>query len=77
MIVLSVTQCERIVQYMNEFGSITPLDAIRDLGITRLSSRIFDLKNAGYNIKSETVYGKNRYGETTHFSKYRIVDTEG
>lgn len=74
---MNITQCERIVRYMNEFGCITPLDAIRDLGITRLSSRIFDLKNAGYNIESEIVYGKNRYGEKTHFSKYRIVDTEG
>ena len=74
---MRATQCERIIQYMNDFGSITQLDAIRDLGITRLSGRIFDLKNAGYNIKSEIVYGKNRYGETTHFSKYQIVEEEG
>ena len=31
------TQKERIRQYMEDFGSITPLEALRDLGIMRLT----------------------------------------
>ena len=61
MIVLSVTQCERIVQYMNDFGSITPLDALSDLGVMRLASRISDLRKSGVPIKKEMVSAKNRY----------------
>ena len=38
------TQCERIVQYMKDFGSITTLQAFTDLGCTRLASRVTDLK---------------------------------
>lgn len=74
---MNITQCERIVQYMNEFGCITPLDALSDLGVMRLASRISDLRKAGVPIKKEMVSAKNRYGETVHFAKYQIVDTEG
>ena len=42
------TQTQRIIDYIAEFGSITQLDALRDLGIMRLASRISDLKRQGY-----------------------------
>ena len=61
------TQCERIVQYMKDFGSITTLQAFTDLGCTRLASRVTDLKRQGYDIKSEFVSGKNRYDETVSY----------
>ena len=68
-----MTQCERIIKYMADFGSISTLQAFHDLGITRLASRIHDLKKMGIEIESETVTRKNRYGETTHFSVYKVV----
>lgn len=74
---MNITQCERIVRYMNEFGCITPLDALSDLGVMRLASRISDIRKSGVPIKKEMVSAKNRYGETVHFAKYQIVDTEG
>ena len=66
------TQCERIVQYMKDFGSITTLQAFTDLGCTRLASRVTDLKKQGYDIKSEFVSGKNRYDETVSYKKYYL-----
>lgn len=65
-----MTQCERVIQYMRDFGSITQRDAMNDLGIMRLASRISDLKDRGYNIKSKMETGKNRYGENTSYSRY-------
>lgn len=65
-------QAQRVLDYMDEFGSITSLDAFRDLGITRLSAVVFDLRKEGYNVQSETIGAKNRYGEIAHFSKYYI-----
>ena len=38
------TQNQRIIDYINQFGSITQLEALRDLGVMRLASRISDLK---------------------------------
>jgi hypothetical protein len=68
-----VTQCERILQYIADFGSISTIQAFSDLGITRLASRIHDLRRMGIDIESETRTAKNRYGEMTHFSVYRKV----
>ena len=65
-----MTQKEMVIQYITDFGSITPLEALADLGIMRLASRISELKQDGHKIKKETVKGKNRYGKTTHYAKY-------
>ena len=68
-----MTQCERILKYMDDFGSISSYQAMIDLGVGRLASRIHDLRNMGIEIVSESKSGKNRYGETTHYSVYRRV----
>lgn len=48
------TQAERILDYIREFGSITQIEALRDLGCMRLASRISDLRKQGYPIESKT-----------------------
>ena len=63
-------QAERILKYINDFGSITSLQAMQDLGVMRLASRITDLKQAGYEIDSEYVHSKNRYGEPMKYKRY-------
>lgn len=65
-------QTERILKYINDFGSITSLQAMQDLGVMRLASRITDLKQAGYEIDSEYVHSKNRYGEPMKYKRYYI-----
>lgn len=66
------TQNERIIEYIKRFGSITQLEALQDLGVMRLASRISDLRSLGYPILSETEVVKNRYGEKCHVKRYRI-----
>ena len=61
------------MEYMQEFGSITPLEAVRDLGYYRLSAAIHELKAAGHRIKTTTKTGKNRYGQTVHYASYSLV----
>lgn len=70
------TQAERILAYIEEFGSITQMDALRDLGCMRLASRISDLKRKGYAIESETEPVKNRYGEVSYIKRYSLAVTE-
>lgn len=67
-----MTQCERVLEYMQRFGSITAAEAVMDLGVYRLSARIADLRNEGYEIKSKMESGRNRYGEKTHYSRYTL-----
>lgn len=69
-----VTQCEKILQYMTEYGGITPIDALREFGCMRLASRITDLKRSGVAIQKEMVSAKNRKGETVRFALYKLVN---
>lgn len=68
-----MTQCERILRHMQDYGSITQAEAVSEYGCYRLGARIFDLKARGVPIRSETVTGKNRYGELTCFARYSII----
>jgi hypothetical protein len=74
---IKITQCERIIDYINQFGSISTLEAFNDLGVARLASRIHDLKRQGYEFKSEIRSRKNRYGERTYFKVYSLADNGG
>ena len=71
------TQNQRILEYIEQFGSITQIDALRDIGCMRLASRISDLRSMGYDIVSEIIPVKNRYGETCHIKRYRFGEAEG
>ena len=66
------TQNERIIAYIKEFGSITQFEALRDLGVMRLASRISDLKRLGYPVESERIVVKNRYGEECRIKRYKL-----
>lgn len=66
------TQAERVLDYIEEFGSITQLDALNDLGVMRLASRISDLKKLGYPITSSVEAVKNRYGENCYIKRYSL-----
>lgn len=55
-------QQQRIYGFMKQNGSITPMDAFKYLAITKLSTRIGEMKREGINIGSEMVKGKeSRY----------------
>ncbi len=66
------SQKERILDYMQKFGSITSLEAYSELGITQLGARIDQLKREGYFFKTEWETNKNRYGEDTQYKRYRL-----
>lgn len=66
------SQCQRIIEYIVKFRSITAQQAMDDLGCFRLASRIYDLKQRGYPIHGFLVHGKNRYGEKTTYKMYTL-----
>ena len=71
------TQNEMILDYMDKYGSITPLDAMRDLGVMRLASRVSDLRKMGFPIVGDTVKVKNRWGKTSPIKRYKLGDWDG
>lgn len=68
------TQRERVLKYIQDFGGITSFEAYMDLGVTQLATRIFELKELGYDFKKTTVNTKNRYGDKVHFCRYELAE---
>lgn len=70
---MKATQAERVLAYIEQFGAITQYEAMQDLGVMRLASRISDLKKLGYPIKAEVVAVKNRFDENCHIKRYSLA----
>ena len=69
-----MTQKERVLRYIEEFGSITRLDAIRDLGLADLPSVIRYLRNDGINIITEDEVRVNRWGDKVIYGRYKFAE---
>ena len=69
---MKITQKERVLNYIKEFGSISSMEAFQDLGVTRLSAVIFDLKELGYEFDTITEGRKNRWGDKVYFARYSL-----
>lgn len=64
---------ERILNYIRDFGSITTFEAFTELGCTRLSEYIRQLR-LNYDIKDTWINSTNRYGEKVQFKKYWLEE---
>ena len=66
------TQKQRLIKYLAENESINPLKAWTELGIYRLSDTIFRLRNEGFNIETEKLTVKNKFGENCTVANYKL-----
>ena len=69
-----MTQREAILQYIEDFGSITPMDAYGDLGITKLATRVSEMAKDGIHLKHTMEKGKNRYGKPMRYMRYSFQE---
>lgn len=67
-----MTQQERILEYLQTGKTITTLNAFNELGITRLASRIYDLKESGHLINKKMITVLNRYDEKCSVAEYSL-----
>ena len=70
-----MTQHEQIIDYIRAFGSITPMEAFMDLGITKLATRVSEMIREGISFIKEPVVSKNRYGRQVTFMRYRLDES--
>ena len=61
------------MNYLRDNGKITSLEAYNQLGATRLSAVIYELKRKGYKITSKNIVVTTRYGKT-NVCEYRLED---
>ena len=65
-----MTQHEKILVYIDRFGSISPMEAFADLGITKLATRISEMRAEGMEFSQQMEKTKNRFGEPVHYMRY-------
>ncbi len=63
---------QRVFDFLTETGSITTIQAFKEFGETRLSARIFELREKGVNISSEKIVVTNRFKEKRYVNKYYL-----
>lgn len=67
------TQCSQILNYMRTHKrGITPIIAEQKFQCHRLSGRIFDLRERGYDIETVIQLKKNDQGRTIQYAEYLL-----
>lgn len=67
-----MTQCNAILEYMEQGNSITPLEALGKFGCFRLASRISELRERGVNNDVKKVTYTNGSGVKKSIASYSI-----
>lgn len=71
-----VSQTDAVLEHLKKHKGITSIEAINLYGATRLAAIIFCLRKK-YNIITVTHETTNRFGKTTHYAEYRLVEDMG
>ena len=68
-----ITQREKVLMFLRDEGSITPLDALREFGIMRLAARIWELRKLGFSIEKNMESSRGRYGDEVRYARYKLA----
>lgn len=69
------SQAKALLEYLQTHDKVTQLDALSALGIMRLGARVWDLKKAGYEIRTDKVKVPTRDGSAI-VAGYTLVSAE-
>jgi hypothetical protein len=67
-----MSQNDRILSHLKR-RPMTSLEAFTKYGISRLASRVLELKQRGYKVHGYMVSVKNRFGETCRVKRYYLA----
>lgn len=68
-----MTQNEMVLNWLKK-SPIGPMEALRELGVYRLASRINDLRDKGHHIETTWDYVTDRYGEERRVARYTLKE---
>ena len=69
-----MTQTDELYAYLKSHDGITQIQALRNLGIMRLASRISDLRNRGVGIKKEMITVRAKNGRKASVARYSLEE---
>ena len=74
---MALSQEKLVLQHLEDYGSITSMEAIKLFGATRLSAIIYNLRHKeGYTIVTEIETVPTRYGTHSNIARYRLQKKE-
>ena len=68
------SQKKVILEHLLSGKGITQLEATQQYGVLRLGAIIFNLRREGHNIVTINKHSPNRYGNTSNYAMYKLVD---
>ena len=71
---MTKTARDRVLDHLEEHGTITSWEAIQNYGITRLSEYIRLLRSDGCVITSNWTENINRYGDKVRYVVYELKE---
>ena len=72
-----MTQRDMILEYIDRFGSISPMEAFSDLGITKLATRVSELDAMGVSLEKTWESRRNRFGKIVRYKRYSRLTNDG
>ncbi len=73
---MRITQHQKILDYIRKNESITTLEASDKLRITKLTTRISELRSQGVDIIGIHESYKSESGEVSHYNRYFLNKNE-
>ena len=68
-----MNQYQKISNFCDKHGSITPMDAFAHLHITKLATRVSEMRRMGYEFTQAMESHTNSEGDTSRYMRYRKV----
>ena len=71
---MRTSQANKIINYLEQGGSLSQIEALRLFGCGRLAARISDIKKRGYSIRTATEVYRGDDGEYKSYARYSFDD---
>ena len=69
-----MSQSKVVLVHLQSGKELSQLEATQKYGILRLGAIIFNLRKEGYKISSRLERKPNRYGNTSNYAVYKLID---
>lgn len=63
-----------VLKHLQTGKELSQLEATQKYGILRLGAIIFNLRKEGYKIVTRMEHKPNRYGNTSNYGVYKLID---
>ncbi|MBR4406031.1 MAG: helix-turn-helix domain-containing protein [Bacteroidaceae bacterium] len=63
---------QKILKHLQRYHKITALKAWNSYGVYRLADVIYKLRQKGYDIETNMVYVKNKFGDKVQVAEYTL-----